>query len=45
MDKLEKLYGSNEGIADNNSDIIIAIDGREVFRAMSPYMGRAVRGM
>lgn len=45
MDKLEKLYGSNERSADNNSDIIITIDGREVFRAMSPYMGRAVRGM
>lgn len=30
---------------EHSGDLVIDIDGREVFRVMSPYMGRAARGM
>ena len=46
LNKLPELLGLNKNETEYVSDtpIVINIDGREVFRVMSPYMGKAARG-
>ncbi|MEG2362988.1 MAG: hypothetical protein RSC26_05750, partial [Terrisporobacter sp.] len=48
---IKKLTNSIESLIDKiedndtEQDVSITIDGREVFKAISPYMGRSTRGI